>query len=167
VPLKKIRYVARGYATASLPLTAKLLKRENRNSDQNLQSYRLTIELSGPEGPVIQCRQYRPVKSHIRTFADAALLQLSVRSHRGMNDHQSTNVTANELSVHLRDFFLHRTWRRQPNRPVLSYASDRETPDHNAMCLDKGSLRSPNRVAGVHAFRLVEMIVESRFMGYD
>jgi len=35
-------------------LAVELLKRENRNSDQNLQSYRLTIELGGSKAPLIQ-----------------------------------------------------------------------------------------------------------------
>ena len=95
-------------------LAVELLKRENRNSDQNLQSYRLTIELGWPEGPVIQRRQYGPVKSHVRAFADAELLQLPVRAHRGVNDHQSTNITANQLSIHLRNFFFYRIRRREP-----------------------------------------------------
>ena len=48
-------------------MTAKLLKRENRNPDQNLQGDRLTIELGWPEGPVI-ANMGRPVKSHVPGF---------------------------------------------------------------------------------------------------
>jgi hypothetical protein len=45
-----------------------LLKRKNRNSDQDLQCYRFAVELCWPKTPVIEGRQYGSVKSRIRSW---------------------------------------------------------------------------------------------------